>query len=398
MVEEATVSSMENVDIVVIGGGIAGVSAAYALARANVGSVRLVETEPTLAFHTTGRSAAQLIENYGAAPIRQLTLASLGFFNDPPDGLVDAPLLTPRGILTVGAPGTSDRIQSELEAGQALNPTIVEVTAEVALELVPVLRPSEIERVIWEPQSADIDVAGLHQAFVRGLRRAGATFAISTRVDCANPEGAHWRVDTVAGSFLAGQVVNAAGAWGDLVATSCGVKPVGLEPKRRTAFMIKSAHRESGHWPLFGDANNSWYVKPDGAQFMCSPSDEVPSAPLDAKPDELDVARAIERINQFTTLDVRAITSSWAGLRTFAPDRSMVIGPDPDRPTFHWCVGQGGTGIQSAPAAGQLVADLLTTGMPGPMFDTLTRPFDLEGLTPSRLRSSPTESSDLVSG
>lgn len=386
MVEEATVSVMENVDIVVIGGGIAGVSAAYALARANIGSVRLVETEPTLAFHTTGRSAAQLIENYGAAPIRQLTIASLGFFHDTPDGLVDTPLLTTRGILTVGAPGTSDRIQSELEAGQAMNPTIVEVTPDVAINLVPVLRRSEIERVIWEPQSADIDVAGLHQSFVRGMRAAGATVATATKVDCASPDGGHWRVETTDGAFAAGHVVNAAGAWGDLVAASCGVEPVGLEPKRRTAFMIKSGYRDSAHWPLFGDANNSWYVKPDGPQFMCSPSDEVPSEPVDAKPDELDIAMAIDRINQYTTLEIRSIASSWAGLRTFSPDRSMVMGPDPDHPTFHWCVGQGGTGIQSSPAAGQLIADLLATGAPGPLFDSLTKPLDLAGLTPARLR------------
>ncbi len=377
---------MENVDIVVIGGGIAGVSAAYALARSGTASVRLVEAEPSLAFHTTGRSAAQLIENYGAAPIRQLTIASLGFFHDPPEGLADAALLTPRGILTVGAPGTATRIQAELEAGQSINPTIVEVTPEVAMDLVPVLRRSEIERVIWEPQSSDIDVAGLHQAFVRGLRQAGATFAVSTRVDCATPDGGRWRVETTDGMLSAGHIVNAAGAWGDVVATSCGVQPIGLEPKRRTAFMIKSSHRGSGHWPLFGDANNSWYVKPDGNQFMCSPSDEIPSEPVDARPDELDIAMAIDRINQFTTLDIRSIASSWAGLRTFAPDRSMVIGPDPEHPTFHWCVGQGGTGIQSAPAAGQLLADLLLDGRAGEAFDGLPAPFELAGLTPERLR------------
>ncbi len=387
MNQEATVSAM-NVDVVVIGGGIAGVSAAYSLSQTLGSRVRLVETEPTLAFHTTGRSAAQLIENYGAAPIRQLTKASLDFFHDTPDGLADAELLTPRGILTVGAPGTSDRIQAELDAGRAINPTIVEIDLAVALELVPVLRPSEVERIIWEPQSADIDVAGLHQAFVRGLRQNGATISTATKVDCARPDGDHWQVETTDGIIDAGHIVNAAGAWGDLVAASCGVQPIGLEPKKRTAFMVKSEHRASAHWPLFGDANSSWYVKPDGAQFLCSPADTTPSEPLDAKPDELDVAMAIETINHFTTLGIRSVASSWAGLRTFSPDGSMVIGPDPERPTFHWCVGQGGTGIQSAPGAGQLVADLLLDGAPGPSFDSVSGLLDIDGLTPGRLRTS----------
>lgn len=381
-----TVARMEQVDVVVIGGGIAGVAAACALAQELGDQVRLVEAEPTLAYHTTGRSAAQLIENYGAAPIRQLTTASLAFFNDTPEGLSDAPLLSPRGILTVGGAGSSERIQRELEAGQAINPTITEIETEVALELVPVLRPSEIERVIWEPQSADIDVAGLHQAFVRGLRRAGASIEVSRRVDCATPDGDRWRVETVNGELLAGHVVNAAGAWGDVVATACGVQPVGLVPKRRTAFMVRSIHPGSAEWPLFGDASDSWYVKPDGPQFLCSPADETPSEPLDAKPDELDVAMAIERINRLTTLDIRSVASSWAGLRTFAPDGSMVIGPDPEHPTFHWCVGQGGTGIQSAPGAGQLVADLALHGVPGSTFAALPRPLDLSGLLADRLR------------
>ncbi len=377
---------MNDVDVVVIGGGIAGVSAAYALAQKLGSNVRLVESEPTLAYHTTGRSAAQLIENYGATPIRQLTSASLDFFHDTPDGLVDAPLLDPRGILTVGAIGTSEKIQADLEAGRAVNPTIVEVSLDVALELVPVLRRDKFERAIWEPQSADIDVAGLHQAFVRGLRRQGATIATTTRVNCASPDGDHWLIETNAGSFRAGHVVNAAGAWGDAVAAACGVAPVGLTPMRRTAFMVRSKYPDSHRWPLFGNVNDSWYVKPDGAQFMCSPADEIPSEPADAKPDELDVAIAIDRINELTTLDIRSVASAWAGLRTFSPDRSMVIGPDPEHPTFHWCVGQGGTGIQSAPGAGQLLADLLIDGTPGPMFDSLDTPLDLSGLTPERLR------------
>ncbi len=370
---------MHDVEVVVVGGGIAGVSAAYALALELGDRVRLVEAEDTLAFHTTGRSAAQLIENYGAEPIRQLTRASLGFLSDPPDGLADGPLLASRGVLTVGGPGTGDRIDAELAAGRAINPTIVELGPTEARALVPVLRPEFVERCVWEPQSADIDVAGLHQAFVRGLRRAGATIAVANRLDCATPDGDGWRVETAAATFGAAHLVNAAGAWGDIVARRCGVEPVGLEPRRRTALMVRSPHPDSHQWPLVAEIDHHWYIKPDGRQLLCSPADETPSAPCDARPDELDVARAIERINAATTLDIRSVASSWAGLRTFAPDRSMVIGPDPEHPTFHWCVGQGGTGIQTAPAAGQLTADLLRRG-------ASSTALDLAGLRPDRLR------------
>ncbi len=370
---------MHDVEVVVVGGGIAGVSAAYALSLELGDQVRLIEAETTLAFHTTGRSAAQLIENYGAAPIRQLTGASLDFLSDPPEGLTDAPLLTSRGILTIGGPGTGERIDAELAAGRAINPTIVELGVADALALVPVLRPEAVERCVWEPQSSDIDVAGLHQAFVRGLRRAGATIAVAHRLDCAVPDRNGWRIETTAGTFGARHLVNAAGAWGDVVAERCGVEPVGLEPRRRTALMVRSPHPGSHRWPLVAEVDHSWYVKPDGEQLLCSPADETPSEPCDARPDELDVALAIERINAATTLGIRSVASTWAGLRTFAPDRSMVIGPDPDHPTFHWCVGQGGTGIQTSPGAGRLTADLVLHGRS-------SRPLDLQGLLPDRLR------------
>jgi D-arginine dehydrogenase len=179
-------------------------------------------------------------------------------------------------------------------------------------------------------------------------------------------------------------VVNAAGAWGDVVAARAGLAPVGLQPLRRTAFMTPSRHSGSERWPLLADVDHQWYVKPDGIQFLCSPADEQPSEPCDAKPEPIDVALAIDRINEATTLDIRHVASSWAGLRSFVGDRSMVIGPDPAEPRFVWCVGQGGTGIQTSPAAGQLVADLLLGGEPGPSFAAVD--LDLAALLPDRLR------------
>ncbi len=372
--------------IIVVGGGIAGVSVAWALATEADGrprpgiEVRLVEAEATLAHHTTGRSAAQLIENYGATALRPLTTTSLPFFRDPPSGLTDAPLLTERALLTVGRPDQTESIDRTLAEGRLANPTITEVDEHDARTLAPLLRGGDGHRYVLEPESADIDVAGLHQAFVRGFRAAGGTISTATRLDTARPDGAGWSVDTTDGRRGADIVVNAAGAWGDVVASAAGVEPVGLTPLRRTAFMVHSRWDDtSAGWPLVADADHAWYVKPDGAQFLCSPADETPSEPVDAKPEEIDVAVAIDRINAATSLDIRSVASAWAGLRTFSPDRSMVLGPDPDHPGFVWCVGQGGTGIQTAPGAARCCAAL---ALGEPVDDRI----DLAGLTVHRYR------------
>ncbi len=385
MVDDSTIR------MAVIGGGIAGASAAYALSgHASRPRVTLLEAEGQLAHHTTGRSAAQLIENYGARPIRPLTTASLPFLRRPPEAHWDRPLLTDQAVLTVGRPDQDDVMERLLASGRAMNPDITEISPREAGRLFPPLRTDLVSRAMIEPGSSDIDVSGLHQCFVRGFRARGGEVAVLARVDAASRRGAGrtgpcWLLDTTDGPYEADVVVNAAGAWGDLVATRAGIEPVGLMPLRRTAFMVASRWPESKDWPMAADAELNWYLKPDGTQFLCSPADETPSEPMDAKPEEIDIAVAIERINEITTLDIRSIRSSWAGLRTFVADRSMVIGPDPDEPSFVWCVGQGGTGIQTAPAAGQLVADLTLDGSPGPLFDGIE--LDLSGLGPERLRA-----------
>ncbi len=332
-------------DVVVIGGGIAGVSAAAELSRNR--TVVLCERESTLAYHTTGRSAALFFGSYGHPDTLSLTRSSLEWFNDPPD--VDHPVLTPRGALTVVFSGEPP----ELDGG-------IPITTREAVERVPALRPDLLAGAVWEPDAADMDVAAIHQAYVRRLRSNGGTIATASEVT-ALEGGSPWRIVTPHATWEADHVVNAAGAWGDQIARLAGLRPVGLVPKRRTAFMV-TAPPDSEHWPLVTDADHSFYFKPDGIQLLCSPADETPSEPVDARPEDVDIALAIERINDVTTLGIRSIRSSWAGLRTFAPDGSMVIGPDPDEPTFHWLVGQGGTGIQTAPAAASLLADLLTGG------------------------------------
>lgn len=378
---------MADLTVTVIGGGIAGVAAAYSLVTSETRmsvDVRLLESEPTLAFHTTGRSAAQLIRNYGSGPVRPLTTASLDFLRSPPEDLVDGPLLRPRPLLTVARRDQDDTIERTFADARRDGVAVDEISIEEAVALFPLLKGHRLARAAVERDSADIDVASLHQAFVRGLRRGGGAVMTGQPVHTIAADGAGWVVHHGSHRHHCDVVVDAAGAWGDVIALSAGVEPVGLQPMRRTVFMTRSPHPDSSDWPLVADADHDWYLKPDGPQFLCSPADETPSHPCDAKPREEDVAIAIERINTATTLGIRAVTSTWAGLRTFAPDRAMVIGPEPGRPSFVWLVGQGGTGIQTAPGAGRLVADLVLTGRSSTSFEGTG--LDLAALAPDRFR------------
>ncbi|MCP3990499.1 MAG: FAD-binding oxidoreductase [Actinomycetia bacterium] len=361
---------MTQTKVVVIGGGIAGVSAAYALSQhRSQPSVTLIEAEAQLAHHTTGRSAAQFIENYGTMPTRVLTKASLPFFTEPPEGLTDGALLQPRGLLTVARPEQTDHFEQVLAEGQAQNPSITEISPDEAVALFPLLRPELVARALLEPDSADIDVAGLHQAFVRGLARAGGAIDTSQRAVGLARVDQGWDITTADTTLGADIIVNAAGAWGDEVGAMAGLRPLGLRPLRRTAFMVPAPVPGDPHEPLVADIEHHWYTKRDGEQYLCSPADETLSEPCDAKPEEIDIALAIDLINAATSLGIRTVRSSWAGLRTFSPDDTMVLGPDPEDPSFVWCVGQGGVGIQTSPATGFLVADLTLDGRPGPTFD-----------------------------
>lgn len=368
---------MESWDAVVIGGGIAGVSAAFELSRGGLRTL-VVEMEAQLAYHTTGRSAALYLENYGHTAVRPLSRASRPIFESPE--WAEHPLIgEQRGAITVA---TSDQLallaRQEQEAASAGTATRM-LTSEEARTLVPALRP--IEAALWEPGASDIDVAGTHQMYVRGLRRNGAGIRTDSPVLGLDPAGDAWVVVCGEERLRARFVVDAAGAWGDVVAGLAGIEPIGLTPMRRTAFMV-SAPPGSNGWPLVIGAGHDFYFKPDGPQLLCSPSEEEPAEPGDPRPREEDIAIAIERINQVTTLDIRSVRSAWTGLRTFAPDRSMVIGPEPGAPGFFWLVGQGGTGIETAPAAAQLIASLVIRGEAPEHLAHL----DLAALTPARLR------------
>ena len=235
---------------------------------------------------------------------------------------------------------------------------------------------------MFEPESLDLDVAGLHQAFVRGLRRAGGEVRVSSPVTGLDRPGSQWTVVSGSDQIRVDVVVNAAGAWGDEIAGLAEARLVGLVPMRRTAFTVpgESAYR---HWPLVADAENQFYFRPDGSQLLCSLAEERASPPEDARPDEVDIALAIERINVATTLGIRVVRSSWTGLRTFVADRAMVIGFDPQIDGFFWLVGQGGTGIQTAPAAALLTAGLITSRAPPTAL--VEYGVDVAGLSPARL-------------
>jgi D-arginine dehydrogenase len=368
--------------VLVVGGGIAGVSAAAALAPH--AEVTLVETEASLVYHTTGRSAALYFENYGERAIRPLSRASRPYLEQHPGDLVDAPLLSPRGGLTIAAEGAVERLDRIHAEGVATGTVVERLTTAQAIALSPVLRPEAVAAALWEPEAADIDVAGLHQSMVRAARRHRADILTRSELLGAARGASGWTARIGDATWQGDAIVDAAGAWGDVVAGRCGVDPVGLTPMRRTAFMVAGDERLAGT-PMVIDAHHEWYFKPDGSQILCSLAEESPTEPGDPRAEELDVALAIERINEATTLDIRSVRSAWCGLRTFAPDRVMVVGPDPAARGFVWLVGQGGTGIQTAPAAGRLAAAAVL-GEPVPD-DLLAAGVDAGALGPGRLRA-----------
>ena len=339
--------------VAVIGGGIAGVAAAANLAPYS--KVTLLEAESSLAYHTTGRSAAIFLINYGGEAARPLAAASLDFLENPPPAFVEAPLLASRGVLWVADEAHLADLDEVADTGRDAGAGSVRVDADEALALVDRLDPRYVAGAIWEPVASDIDVAGLHQAFVRMARSEGAEILTDSRVVGVSTSHDVWTVRTEDRVFECDAVVNAAGAWGDHLAALGGIEPVGLAPMRRTAFMVPGSEAFA-RWPLVVDAGEEFYFRPDGVQLLCSLAEEVPDDPGDPRPRIEDVALAIERINNATTLDIRTVSSEWTGLRTFAPDRHLVIGEEPAAPGFFWLVGQGGMGIATAPAYGALVA------------------------------------------
>ena len=350
---------MQDFDFAVIGAGIAGVSAAYHLAPH--ASVVVLEGEHVPAYHTTGRSAALHSETYGSAEIRAITVASGRFYRDPPPGFSEHPLLTPRGAIIAGRVEQQADLQQNAADFARLVPSVRWLDPEEVRRRQPLLRPDACAGgAIFEPEADDMDVAAIHGGFLKGARANGTVLRLDSEVIGLDREDGMWTVSLRAGEAVrAANIVNAAGAWADVVGGLAGAGPIGLVPKRRTAFTFEApAGLDLAAMPMVIDFDESWYFKPEVGQFLGSLADETPSLPCDAQPEDIDVATAVDRIETATTLQIRRVKHKWAGLRSFVADKNLVVGYDGTVEGFFWLAGQGGYGIQTGAAAGRLAASL----------------------------------------
>jgi D-arginine dehydrogenase len=379
---------LERVDFLVIGAGMAGASAAYELAAH--GRVLLLERESQPGYHSTGRSAALYTQTYGHATVRAMTVASWDFYTEPPAGFTDHPLLTPRGVLLVARPDQKDLLEREFVDGRRLTPSVERLDREQTMARAPFLRPDYPLGAVWEPDACDIDVHALHHGYLRGLKARGGRVVTDAEVSALSRRDGLWVADSPAGSFAAPVVVNAAGAWADALAELAGVRPIGLIPKRRTAITFDPVFTDPtdkqglDSWPMVIDVADRFYVKPDAGRLLASPADETPVPPCDVQPEELDIAETVDRLETACRFTVRRLAHSWAGLRSFVADRVPVVGFDSQAEGFFWLAGQGGYGIQTAPAMGRTAAALATGGdLPA---DVQALGVGLMDLSPTRLR------------
>jgi len=368
---------MKTCDFLVIGAGIAGASAAYELAAH--GRVILLERERLAGYHSTGRSAAVFTENYGNTIIRRLTVASRPFFEHPPDGLTETPLVSPRGMLWIASEAQREFLAAARVEAQRLVPSIHAVGCAEARKLCSVLREDYLAAAVLEPEAMDLDVHAIHQGFLKGFARRGGELLTNTAVTRLRRSGDGWEVESSDERFFSGIVVNAAGAWCDEVGRLAGAYPVGLTPKRRTAFLFDGPITATlSLWPVVIDVEERFYFKPESARILASPADETPVPPCDVYPEEYDIAVAVDRIEKATTLSVAHIRRKWAGLRSFVPDKAPVVGMDITLPGFFWLAGQGGYGIMTAPALARTTATLIIDRC-------LPKDLASSGLTPAEL-------------
>ena len=320
----------------------------------------LIEAETTPGYHSTGRSAALYTGNYGVDVVRRINKASHAFYLNPPDGFGDAPLLTPRGMLTVAAPGNEDGLSKILDLS-APGFEVEKLDAASALRLAPLLRPERVAAAAYEASVMDINVSALHQGFLRGVKQRGGVLAVNKRVEKLDRREGQWQIAAGGDVITARVVVNAAGAWAEQVGAMAGARPVGLVPKRRTAIIVDSPV-EVGPLPTIDFVGSDAYIKPDAGRLMVSPGDQTPIEPQDVQPDEWDIAVLVDWLQTETLVSVSRIGHSWAGLRSFVTDGAPVVGFDAAVPDFFWLAGQGGYGIMMAPALGRAVAELIVAG------------------------------------
>ncbi len=354
-------------DFAIIGGGIAGLSAGAALSAQ--GRVLLLEGEATLGHHTSGRSAALYEADYGApatvavARASEAALAAMG-------------VLSPRGLLLVGGPD-----DAEAFARDVTNLRMTPVTLAQALAMVPILNPATLALAAHTHAAQDIDTDAMMQHYARILRANGGEIRTRAPVTAIAREAQGWHLTAGGEGVLAHRLVNAAGAWADRIATLARIAPIGLQPLRRSMAQIPApAAHDIRHWPMLISAGETWYAKPQAGKLLVSPADEDPVEPHDAWPDDLVLAEGLARYEAMVTTPVTRLETSWAGLRSFAPDRALVLGPDPSAPTFLWCAGQGGQGFLSAPGAAAVLLETAggaASGQPASV---------LAALSPARFR------------
>ena len=334
-------------DFLIIGGGIAGVSAAARLSE--LGSVIVLEAEEALAHHASGRSAALFEPRYGAPAVVGLSMASEAYFRSLPG------VLSPRGLLLVG----------KAEGVEAFERDLVEmafdrISVEEARGIVPILNPGTVTMAGYAAHAEDVDTDLLVQGFAREAKGRGARILTKARVTGVAKEEAGWRVSASVGEFTARMLVNAAGAWVDQVAAMAGVRPLRFTPYRRSMARIPApGGHDVSKWPMMFGPGEDWYAKPDAGALIVSPAEEDLMEPHDAWADDMVLAEGLARYEEMVTEPVTRLLASWAGLRTFSPDRVLVIGPDVREPSFFWLAGQGGYGFQTCPAASRLAADLI---------------------------------------
>ena len=331
---------------------MAGISAGALLA--DHARVQVLEAEPAIGYHSTGRSAAIFIRNYGNATLRALNALSVGFFENP-EGVADETLLKPRGELLLAREDELDVLRDYAEGSDGLD----HLTPSEAADLVPILRADLFSAAVLERDAQDIDVDRMLQGYARLLKARGGQVTTGARVQAMARQDGLWVVETTAGTFRAPVVVNAGGAWAGVVATMADARSIPLTPCRRSAALLPAPHDAVMTWPLFGSVSETWYAKPDAGKLMVSPADADPVEPHDAWPDDMVLAEGLDRYERSVTTPVTRVERSWAGLRTFAPDKTPVVGFDGQAEGFFWLAGQGGYGIQTAPALSQITAALI---------------------------------------
>jgi D-arginine dehydrogenase len=348
----------DRADVLIVGAGIAGSSLAFELASR--ASVVLLEREAQPGYHSTGRSAAMLTETYGSALVRSLARASRPFLESPPPDFADQPLLTPRGMLHIARADQRAALDEAERAARSLVPALRRLDAAGVRELVPLVSAAYVDGGLLEPDARAIDVALLHQGYLRGLPRRGGRLVTDAAVTAVRARRGGWEIATTAGTFRGEILVDAAGAWADQVAALAGVAPLGLVPKRRTAVLLDPpVGLDPAAWPMVIDVEERFYVKPEAGQLLVSPADETEVAPADVQPEELDVAIAIDRYETLSGQRNPRLRRRWAGLRSFVADDNPVVGRDPTAPGFVWLAGQGGFGIMTAPALARIAAALI---------------------------------------